>query len=41
MIKKIKSSRMSHHGNWKIVGNILVDLVAFNCRAQSNPEFGK
>jgi hypothetical protein len=31
---------MSHHGNWKIVGNVSVDLVAFNCRAQSNPQFG-
>jgi len=38
--KKIKSSWVFHHGNWKIAGNVSVDLVAFNCRAQSNPEFG-
>jgi len=31
---------MSHHGNWKIMDNVSVDLVAFNCRARSDPEFG-
>jgi hypothetical protein len=41
MIKK-KSSLLgcATMAIWKIVGNIMVDLVAFNCRAQSNPEFG-